>query len=183
GQQTAGRFLDQIQRLVETLPAAIKRIGHVLDADMRREIEKAPDLVAHAAWRKLDQLVQVRAVHGEQKIEAVIVAGRDLPRALARDVDAAILRRRLGAGVGGLADMPVAEAGRIDIEEIEHAFLLGDAAEYALGHGRAADIAETHEEEPLLGHVADMAPRRDGRKAPPYACRSQAPTLFFHLGS
>jgi hypothetical protein len=58
----------------------------------------------------------------------------------------------LRARVGRLADMPIAETGRVDLEEMEHALLLGDAAENAFGHGRAADIAETHKEEAVFGH-------------------------------
>jgi hypothetical protein len=48
--------------------------------------------------------------------------------------------------------MPIAETGRVDVEEMEHALLLGDAAENALGHRRAADIAETNEKEAVLSH-------------------------------
>ena len=87
------------------------------------------------------------------KIEAAIVRGRDLPRALAGDVDAAVLGGGLRARVGRLADMPIAEPGRVDLEAVEHALVLGDAAEHALGHGRAADIAETDEQETVLCHA------------------------------
>ena len=63
-------------------------------------------------------------------------------------------RRRLRARVGRLADMPIAETGRVDLEEFEHALLFGDAAEHAFGHGGAADIAEANEEETVLRHSA-----------------------------
>src|SRR5262245_64640127 len=49
--------------------------------------------------------------------------------------------------------MPMAEAGRVDVEEMEHALLLGDTTEDAFGHRRAADIAETDEEKPVSCHA------------------------------
>jgi hypothetical protein len=49
--------------------------------------------------------------------------------------------------------MPIAETSRVDLEEMEHALLLGDAAENALGHGGAADIAEADEKETVLSHA------------------------------
>jgi len=67
-------------------------------------------------------------------------------------LDAALSRRRLRACVGRLAQVPIAETGRVDVEEMEHALLLGDAPEHAFGHGRAADIAETNKEKPMLSH-------------------------------
>ena len=46
------------------------------------------------------------------------------------------------AMVGGLADMPIAEAGRVDHEPVAEALLGDHAADHALCHWRAADIAE-----------------------------------------
>ena len=48
--------------------------------------------------------------------------------------------------------MPIAEPAEVDLEAIEQPLLLGDAAEHAFGHGRAADIAETDEQEPVSCH-------------------------------
>ena len=105
------------------------------------------------ARRKLDELLVVGAVHGQEEIEAgeIVVrrpAARFGPRCRCRDCAPPLAR-----AVGRLADMPIAETGRVDVEEIEHALLLGDAAEDALGHGRAADIAEADEEKAVFGHA------------------------------
>ena len=82
-----------------------------------------------------------------------IVGGRHLPRALAGNIHAAIARGGLRARVGRLADMPIAHAGRVDLEAVGDALFFGDAAEHAFGHGRAADIAETDEQETMLCHA------------------------------
>src|SRR3990172_5982004 len=111
--------------MIEARAPAIEGIGYVLCLRLRREIEEAANFVARDFGRELGELLIVRAVHGQEEIEAGVVGARDLPRAL---------------------------AGEVDAEEMEHAFLLGDAAENAFGHGRAADIAETNEEEPMLSH-------------------------------
>ena len=97
------------------------------------------------ARRELDQLLVILLIHGEDEVEAGEIAVFHLPRALAGDVDAAIARRILRAGVRRLARMPMAEAGRIDLEEMQHALLLGDPAKDTFGHRRAADIAEADE--------------------------------------
>src|SRR3972149_7929222 len=139
-----------MDRMTDPRPPAIEGIGHVLCLRLRREIEEAANFVARDFGRELGELLIVRAVHGEQEIEAGVIGARDLPRALAGDVDAAPSRRTLRARVRCLADMPIAETGRVDVEEKAHALILGDAAENAFGHGRAADIAKTNEEEPML---------------------------------
>jgi hypothetical protein len=50
--------------------------------------------------------------------------------------------------------MPIAKTGRVDLEAIEHAFLLGHAAEHAPRPWGAANIAEADEQEAMLGHAA-----------------------------
>ena len=99
------------------------------------------------------ELGEIRAVHRKQEIEAVIVGLRHLARTLARDVHAATACGILCARVGRLADMPIAETGRVDLEAVGDALVLGDAAEHAFGHGRTADIAETDEQETMLCHA------------------------------
>ena len=133
-----------------------------------------------AGRRKLHELLEISVVHGEEKVEAGEIAVLHLPRALARDVDAATSRRLLRADVRRLADMPMTEAGGVDVEEIKHTLLLGDAAEDAFGHRRSADIAETDEEEPVSCHAGSNGMR--GRQAQARACTSSTPTLFLALG-
>ena len=116
GEESAGGLLDQVQRMIETFAAAKEGVRHVLRSCMRREVEEAADLVARIAWRKLDEFLIVRAVHRQQSVEASKIGRRNLPRALRRDIDAAIARRRLRTGVGRLAGMPVAETGGVDVE-------------------------------------------------------------------
>ena len=153
GDKATRAFLDQIERLVKTCPPAEERIRHVLGPRVRRVVEEAADLVAGRFRRELDEIVIVRAVHGDQQIEARKVCLGHLPRTLARNVDAARERRGLRARIRRLSDVPIPKSGRVDFEAVEHALLLGDATEHAFGHWRAADIAEANEQETMLGHA------------------------------
>ena len=94
-----------------------------------------------------------------------------LPRRLTGDVDAAPARGFLRAGVGRLALMPIAHAGRVDLEQMGHARLLGDLPEHALGHGRAADIAETDKQQTVLRHGGSFAWADGLRKPDPRLAR------------
>jgi hypothetical protein len=80
----------------------------------------------------------------------------------------------------------MAEAGGIDVEEIEHALVLGDAAEDAFGHRRTADIAETDEEKPVPCHASSDGMRPAAMQGRPArasaACMTHAPILFSALG-
>ena len=61
-----------------------------------------------------------------------------------------------------LADMPIAEPRRIDLEAVGQSLLLDHAAEHALGHWRAANIAEADEQDAVWRHgrLLRMASRR-----------------------
>src|SRR5262245_30309944 len=157
--------------MVEAFGAAEEGIGHVLRPRLGSKIEEAAHLVPRAGRRELRELPEIVFVHGEEKVEAGEIAVLHLPRALARNVDTATARRFLRAAVRRLPDMPMAEAGRVDVEEIEHALFLGDAAEDAFGHRRAADIAETDEEKPVSCHAGSNGMRP---AAPQDAAASQA---------
>ena len=139
--------------MIEALAPAIEGIGHIARAGLGRVVEEQAHLVQLGFRRKPDQLVVIGIVHGKDQVEAAIVRGRDLPRTLARDVHAAVLGGGLRARVGRLADMPIAHAGRVDLEAVDDALFLGDTTEHAFGHGRAADIAETDEQETVLCHA------------------------------
>ena len=80
-------------------------------------------------------------------------------RALAGNVDAALAGGFLRAIVGRLTHMPIAEPRRVDLEQVEHALLCRGAPECALRHGRAADIAETDEQETVLHHARSIPMR------------------------
>ena len=62
------------------------------------------------------QRAQVAAVHRQDHVERVEVARRDLPRALRAQVVAAVAGVMLGALVGRLADVPVAQPGGFDVQ-------------------------------------------------------------------
>jgi hypothetical protein len=109
GEKTAGGGLDQVERVIETLASAKERIGHVPRPRLRREIEKLADFVPRLFGGELRELLIVGAVHRQQEIEAVVVGACHLPCALARNIDAAMAGRLLGARVGRLARMPIAE--------------------------------------------------------------------------
>ena len=146
-------LLDQIERVVEFFGTAKEGIGDVLCRHLRREIEKMANFLPVLSRRELHELPIILSIHGEDEIEAGEIALLHLPGTLARDVDPAFARGMLCARVRRLADMPMPEPGRVDIEEVEHTLRFGGAAEGALGHRRAADIAEADEQNAAFCHA------------------------------
>lgn len=62
-------------------------------------------------------------------------------------VVAAPVERMESAGVGALADVPVAGAGAAGDDLVAQAAHLGERAQHHLGHGGAADVAGTDEDD------------------------------------
>ena len=125
GEQAARGLLDQIERMIEAFAAAEEGIGHVCACPSCGA--KSRNGGSCAARRLRRELRSARRSSNRpwpgSRSKRAIVRGRHLPRALARDVDATVLRRGLRAGVGRLADMPIAEAGRVDLEAIGDALV------------------------------------------------------------
>ena len=121
--------------MIEAFALAEKGIRHVSGAELGGEVEEVANLAPRIPRRKPSEFLVNRLVHGKQEIEVVVIAARDLTRALAGNINPTPPRGTLRAGVGGLAEMPIAEPCGIDFETVKHACLLGNAPEYALGHG------------------------------------------------
>ncbi len=159
-------LLDEIERFVEAFASAEERIRHVLDAEMRSIVEDELDLGFGFARSPAPGLRQIGGIHDEEQVEALKVARLNLPRALPGNVHAPLERGGAGALVRRLADMPIAEPGRVDLEQMREALFLNHPAKDALGHRRAADIAEADEEDAVVGHAAALhGPRRRTRTA------------------
>src|SRR5690606_21367234 len=86
-------------------------------------------------------VAQVLQVGAQQPVEAAVVVVMELAGAQAGDVDAVAGGGGDGAFVRRVADVPVAGAGRIEAH-VAQAGLVEAGAQRALGHGRAADVAD-----------------------------------------
>ncbi len=112
------------------------------------------------------QLAQVGAVGAQQPVEAIEIARVHLAPAQARDVDAVVGGRPDRAWVGRAADVPGTHAGGVQLDPARQAFPLDAFAQHALGHRRAADVAQADEQQPhWLSHWPRSAPPR-GRGLP-----------------
>ncbi len=98
----------------ETAIVAIIGVGHAGSAAPRHQVEHQPQPRRRIGRRKGARFAQVRGVGGEDLVEAIKIVGRQLAGAEVRNVGAAPPRFGLGAGVGRMADMPVAGARRIE---------------------------------------------------------------------
>ena len=76
-QRIAG-LLDQVENALEVRAAAVVRIGHVLQPQMRREIEEQAEVVARLGRSKRPELAEIAAIHREDPVEACEVLARDL---------------------------------------------------------------------------------------------------------
>jgi hypothetical protein len=95
--------------VVEALLTAKKRVRHVLQANLRGEIQEMVDLAPGPLGSQAQQRRMVVAIHGEQQVETRKVVFSHLPRALARNVETASGGGGLGAVVRRLAHMPFAK--------------------------------------------------------------------------
>ena len=70
-------------------------------------------------------------------------AGLELSSAVG-EIQAVAASGGLGARVWGFTGVPAADAGRFNVELFGQAGLLSQVFENALGHGAAANVAQTH---------------------------------------
>jgi putative intracellular protease/amidase len=101
---------------------------------------------ARSSARHMLEVPEVLAVHRHDQVEALEVLGRDLSSP-SFQVDAMGCGHRDGATIRGLAGVPRAGAGRVDLEHVLNAPMPGEIAEHPLGQGRPADVAEADEED------------------------------------
>jgi len=96
--------------------------------------------------------MEIGVVGSEDQVEVDKVRRAELARTEVRNIDAAPPRFGHRAAVGGMADMPVARARRIERRFDPRSGEGG--ARSALGEGRAADIAEAEEQDSGFPNVA-----------------------------
>ena len=129
--------LHQVEDLLETVGAAVVRVGHVPAGGKQADLRPLPRR-RHALER-----AQMAAVHRQDQVEFVEIPRPHLPRALRAQVVAPIPGVVLGALVGRLADMPVAEPRGFNAQLDSR--LLAQTPENPLRGGRAADVAGANE--------------------------------------
>ena len=90
---------------------------------------------------------EVLAVHRDDQVEVVEVRRSNLcallSSAIPRAAAAAVARSS-----GGMADVPAAGPGALDVDDLGQARRAELVAHHALGGRRAADVAEADEEDP-----------------------------------
>ncbi len=118
--------------------------------------------------RKAAQVAVVALVHGEHVVERVHVLERRLAPAQRRDVDAAARGGLAGARVGRLADVVGVGAGGVD-DDVEPGAVLGEQLpQHALRRRRAADVAQTDEQD--LDHEASSYTASAGKNHITHGC-------------
>jgi len=142
-------FARATHHLVDGLEAALTvvvGIRHVgVAVGQRIELpQQMQGGVTVGACLETAQIPEVLAVHGNDMVEPVEIRGFDLPSVPIQS-DAVSGGGLGGAGIGGLADMPGARTGGVDIETVLQAGFPGEIAKDAFGHRRSTDIAEADE--------------------------------------
>tara|TARA_R110000868_G_scaffold21214_2_gene88383 strand:- start:2639 stop:2950 length:312 start_codon:yes stop_codon:yes gene_type:complete len=102
----------------------------------------------------------VAPVHGEDVVEVVEILGPGLAAAQVRQVDAPAPGGVPGAVVRRRVDVPAAGAGGIGFDDGVQALPADQLAEYALGRGRAADVAKADEQNVDQGAALSLIVRR-----------------------
>ena len=138
----------EVEHLLEAFRAAVVRVGHVAVA------REEPDLRLMRRSGHALQRAQVSPIHRQDHVEFVEVMPTHLPRTLRAQVVAAPAGMVLGALVGRLADVPVAQAGRFDAQFNE--LFLRQLPQDRLGGGRPADVAGTDEQDRAPFHMIQL---------------------------
>ena len=146
GQQTGGGRLDHIKDDLETVFAAVIGVGDIAGAEVRRELHERVQAVRLPRRAEGAEGVVVFRIHGDHVIVAVKILRLGLAGALRGNINAAPAGGGRGAAVGGVADVPVADAGGIGADLTGQALAVDQRPEDAFGGGRPADVTETDEE-------------------------------------
>ena len=152
-EQSGGGRLNQIEDDIETAIAAVIGVGNIGAAEVRRELQEHVEAVFLSQGAEALKIAVVFRIHGDDIIKAVEILAFDLTAALRGKIDAAQLGSPLGAAVGGLADVPAADAGGIDADPVGQALAFDQRPEDTFGGGRAADVAETDKQNFNQGRV------------------------------
>jgi hypothetical protein len=124
--------LDQIEHFLEAVRAAVIRIRNLVCLGLWRELEKQTQpLVTRARCTPL-QHPQVVAVHGQDQVEALEIAGLDDAGPQRVQVVTAALGRLAGAHIRRLADVIAGGARGVDLELQVGRLARGQRAQHTL---------------------------------------------------
>ena len=145
-EESLAGILEQFYHRLEVLLAAVVGVGHGAEVGMAaQKLCYVYDFVARGlVGGEQGHVVQVFSVHAHEQVEAGEVVAAYLAGVMV-EVVAVAQAMAPHSAVGQLAHMPVAYAGRVDMEELLHASQFCEVAHDAFSSRRAADIAEAHE--------------------------------------
>ena len=138
------RALDHCQHLLEPVVPTVVRVRDGATRIHRIEVAEHADSLGASA-----DVGQVGLVHHEHEVVRLGPGRVVLPGAVPARVVAGGGQRGRGARVHRVADVPAARAGRGDLDAVGEAGVGEPALEHDVGHGRAADVAEADEGDPV----------------------------------
>lgn len=149
-EQAVAGSREHVIDVLEAVGAAVVGVGDVEFAFRRaveRGVEGAHEADAGFGRAGVEEMVAVRAVHGEDEFEALEVGAGVEPACDGDEFDTVGAGDGCGACVGAFADVPRAGAAGIDLESVAQAACMSEVEEDALGERGSADVAEADEEE------------------------------------
>ncbi len=167
GQDDPTAAIQDVQHLGEAVISAVIRVGHV-ELTLARHLPEEPDPRWIGAFHR-DQISVVGAVHRQDQVELIEIGRADLA-CRAADRHPARFGCRDRPRISRVADVPVTGAGRIDLDPFQ-AFAFDQAEHHRLGRGRAADVAETDEQDPQ-GRISRRSGHGSGKPGSAAAGRS-----------
>src|SRR5215210_16803 len=144
--QTLRRLLHEVEDAIEAVRAAIVGVRHLTLRRALREVEEGPDDGVAVAEGRDGPVVVL--VHGEDVVEGPAVFWRDLAGPQVAYIQAPKLRALQRTLVRRAAGVPVARAGRVDLDVALKALAPDHVLEDALGDGTAADVPHADEQNP-----------------------------------
>lgn len=104
--------LDEVQYLLEPLGAAVVRVRHLHQAQVRGKLEQERKLSVMSCWRDLSQPAQIGMVHSQQEVVVKEIFGDDLTRSVLAQIVPAKPRGLDGTRIGRFTDVvPVGASG------------------------------------------------------------------------
>src|SRR6056297_834223 len=139
GVQAACDLFYKVQNAIKV--ARVIRVGDMIHAGFRCKIGKALDRRVTTRRTQTLNLCDIGVVHRDDQVELREIASMELTRAEVGYVQATRFGRALHWRIGCFSNMPIPCARTIGLN------FGGKAAEYALGGGGTADIAQAYKQD------------------------------------